>query len=205
VGSLGDDWKRGTGVTVRTFGHGQGPLEPFLARLAEHGVELVLDVRSVPYANHAPHFSRPELEAALRGRGVRYEWVGELLGQRPSGDEFYDEEGHTLYEHVAAQKWFLKAIGQVEHLAGDAVVALVCVEEPPENCHRLGLLGRVLAERGARVLHVRRDGRVESQVDVEHRTGQTQDSLFEAAPRPWRSHVPMRGGHGVADRDDDVA
>lgn len=190
-------WPRGTGVTVLTVGHGQGPLESLLKTLTARQVQTVIDVRSKPYSR-AEHFSRPSLEPALTDKGFSYRWSGQLLGQRPDGAEFYDSEGYTLYEPLSQQKWFMRAIGEIEHAAERERVCLLCVEEKPEDCHRYGLLGQVLVGRGAKVLHARRDGRLESQQDVAHRLGVTQTSLFGGSePVPWRSHVPMQAGHSA--------
>jgi len=190
-----DDIPPGTEVTVLTVGHAHHSVEHYLRLLRLHGVDVVVDIRSRPYARHAEHFNREQLAPTLEAADVGYLWLGERLGQRPDGDEYYDEAGHVLYDRIASRKWFLKDIGRVEYEAERRRVALTCLEEEPERCHRYWLLGRVLAERGARVVHVRRDGSVEGQADVDHRLGITQGSLFDE-PRPWRSPQPMRDAHG---------
>ena len=97
---LRGEYRRGTGVTVWTLGHSHHPIELFIARLREHEIERVVDVRSRPYARRAPQFNRPEFEAALLAAGIQYAWLGDKLGQRPEGEGFYDAEGHTLYEEL---------------------------------------------------------------------------------------------------------
>lgn len=203
MSELRADWPAGTEVTVWTVGHGQGPLDGLVGALTTNRIDCVIDVRSRPFIKRAPHFSRPELEPALLDRGFGFEWLGEVLGQRPEGDEFYDEEGHALYERIAAQRWFLKGIARIEYLAAATRVCVLCVEEPPEQCHRYELLGKVLGERGATVLHIRRTGHIERQVDVMHRISAAQTSFFDEVATPWRSYKPMRGGHGVADLPED--
>jgi hypothetical protein len=184
--------------TILTIGHSHDPLDAFLERLKRHEIALVVDVRSRPWIRRAEHFNREALAPALEDRGFDYLWLGEHLGQRPEGDQFYDHEGHTLYDRVVLEDWFLKAIGQVEYEAERRQVVLMCLEEEPERCHRYHLLGRILTKRSASaVVHVRRDGRVETQAQVAQRLGEGQASLFAAAPEVWRSPEPMRGGHGA--------
>ena len=207
MADLTSDFRRGTGVTVWTLGHSHHPAELFLERLREHGIEHVVDVRSRPYARHAPQYDRPELEHSLSRAGVSYQWLGDKLGQRPEGKRFYDAEGHTLYNELLKEQWFMKAVGLLEHEAETRRVALVCLEEEPERCHRWALIGRLLADRGANVRHIRSDGRVQSQQEVDYLAGVAQESLF-GEERPWRSPEPMfdmrtRRGPGEAGEDDD--
>jgi uncharacterized protein (DUF488 family) len=175
-------------------------MELFLARLGENEIELVVDVRSRPYARHAPQFDRPELEHSLTADGISYQWLGDKLGQRPEGGHFYDPEGHTLYDELLKEQWFMKAIGLLEHEAETRRLAVICLEEEPERCHRWALIGKLLADRGASVRHIRADGRVQSQPEVDYLAGVAQQSLF-GEERVWRSPEPMwdmrtRGGPG---------
>jgi uncharacterized protein (DUF488 family) len=204
---LRSDFPRGTAVTIWTLGHSHHPLELVLERLAEHDIQRVADVRSRPYARRASQYNREELEESLPRASVAYVWLGDKLGQRPEGERFYDADGHTLYEELLKEAWFMKAIGLLEHDAGRERIALLCLEEQPERCHRWALIGKLLSERGARVLHIRRDGNVQSQQQVDYVVGVAQDSLF-AEDRVWRSPEPMwdmqtRGGPRIGDDDSD--
>ena len=158
----------------------------------------MIDVRSRPFMRFAPEYNRGALEAALRERGMTYEFMGDDLGQRPHEDRFYDAEGHTLYDVIAAEPSFERAIERLEREAPSRRIALTCVEEEPERCHRYHLIGRVLQRRGVGVEHIRRDGTIETQEEVGRRIGEDQTALFE---RPWRSPFPMQGGHGRGPSD----
>lgn len=195
---LRSDFLRGTGVTVWTLGHSHHPIELFLSRLRENDIERVVDVRSRPYARRAAQYNRPELETTLHDAGIGYAWLGDKLGQRPEGERFYDAEGYTLYDELLKEPWFMKAIGLLEHEAEEHRLALVCLEEEPERCHRWALIGKLLADRGASVIHIRRDGRLQSQQEVDYVAGRAQESLFGRSG-VWRSPEPMwdmeaRGG-----------
>jgi uncharacterized protein (DUF488 family) len=179
-------------TTVLTVGHGHSEFDDYLAQLHSHGVQMIVDIRSIPLIRFAPWFNRANLQPALTSAGIGYEFLGDRLGGRPEGDEFYDADGHTLYDPLSAKDWFIKGIERVEALAAGATVALTCLEEEPERCHRHPLLGRILTGRGTDVLHVRRSGTIESQADVDRRMGVHQGSLLGVA---WRSPLPMRGGH----------
>lgn len=189
----GDAHYGGDGPTISTIGHGQQPADQLLAILRENRFSLVIDVRSTPWLKYAKQFNREPLEALLSQGEIDYLWLGEHLGQKPAGDQFYDAEGHALYEPISREPWFLKAIGRVEYEAEQRSTVILCVEEPPEDCHRYHLLGRVLTRRGSRVAHIRRGGRVEQQAHVGQRLGEDQPSLFAESEREvWRSPKPMR-------------
>ncbi|MDQ3740288.1 MAG: DUF488 domain-containing protein [Actinomycetota bacterium] len=190
-------------ATLWTVGHARHAFDHYLWLLNKHEIELVVDVRSRPFFRWAEQYDRAQLEPALREAGIEYAWRGELLGQRPHGDHFYDDEGHTLYDEIVKQKWFMKAIGELEYEAARKRVALTCLEEEPWRCHRYLLLGRVLVQRENEVLHVRRDGRIHTQQDIAVLRQEGQGALFGERERVWRSIMPMKGGHGQRESPDE--
>lgn len=183
----------GEKTTIHTVGHSTRPLKDFLDVLTANEIALAIDVRSVPFVKHAPHFRQEQISVSLPGSGIEYLWLGEHLGQKPEGDEYFDDEGHALYEVISKEPWYMKAIGRVEYEAERRPTAIFCLEEPPERCHRYHLLGRTLVDRGAEVLHLRLDGSTESQSQVAQRLGEGQASIFgDSESEVWRSPEPMR-------------
>lgn len=178
-----------------TIGHSNVALADFLALLQRRGIDAVADVRTVPRSRYVPHFSAGPLRAALAEHGLDYLPLGRELGGRPAGEEFYDEQGRVLYGRLAASPAFRQGIDQVLGRAQTQRIALLCSEEDPARCHRHLLIGRVLRERGVPVLHLRRDGRVETEAEVASRepAGEAPDTLFDgdAADSSWRSPRPV--------------
>jgi uncharacterized protein (DUF488 family) len=68
---------------VLTIGHSNHPLDRFLALLARHEVEALVDIRRFPGSRKHPHFNRDNLAAALPKSGVEYRWLEALGGRRP--------------------------------------------------------------------------------------------------------------------------
>ncbi|HEV3256175.1 MAG TPA: DUF488 domain-containing protein [Gemmataceae bacterium] len=52
----------------------------FLALLAQHAVEALVDIRRFPGSRKHPHFNRDNLAAALPKSGVEYHWLEALGG-----------------------------------------------------------------------------------------------------------------------------
>ncbi|MEO7198777.1 MAG: DUF488 domain-containing protein, partial [Dokdonella sp.] len=51
------------GLVVATIGHSNRSLEDFIALLREHGIQQVVDVRTVPKSRHNPQFGGEALAA----------------------------------------------------------------------------------------------------------------------------------------------
>ena len=173
---------------VLTIGHSNHPLDRFLDLLALHGVEVLADVRTTPRSGYSPHFDQAPLRRALAGAGVRYLFLGDSLGGRPSDPACYDPDGHVRYDRVAATPLFAKGIERVLVGAAEFRVALMCGEEDPTDCHRRLLVSRVLAQRGVATSHIRGDGRLQDESSLPPLPDTCQPGLFdEGDTSPWRS------------------
>ena len=178
------------GPTIWTIGHSNHPLDHFLVVLAAHAIDVVADVRSRPYSRYTPHFSRDPLREHVTNAGMRYLFLGKELGGLPADPTLYDEEGHVRYDAVSRTRDFAEGIGRLQQAMARYRVALLCSEDDPIHCHRRLLVGRVLREDGVDLLHIRGDGRIESEdiVVARERPPGGQLGLFdEAEVRPWRS------------------
>ncbi len=171
-------------IRIRSIGHSNHTFAHFASLLGRHEIECVVDVRSSPWSRYAPQFNREALGAELATHGIEYVFLGAELGGRPDGDALYDDEGHVLYGAVAATPGFKGGIEALEAQGRARRVAIMCSEEDPTDCHRRLLVARVLQHRGVRVNHIRGDGRVQSESDLE--PAAFQETLF-AEEEPWRS------------------
>ena len=174
-----------------SIGHSNIALEDLLSLLQRHHIEVVADVRTLPRSRYVPHFDAGPLQEALLRHGIRYVPLGEQLGGRPDGDEFYDEQDHVLYGRLARSQMFQAGIDRVLRGARNYRIALLCSEEDPSKCHRHLLIGRVLRDRGVAMLHIRGDGCIQTEADLDSQETDTgpQAALFEINPeeRQWRS------------------
>jgi uncharacterized protein (DUF488 family) len=177
---------------VYTIGHSAHRLETVNGLLLGHGIQVVVDTRSTPYSRFAPQFDREALQRGLNAAGIRYLFLGRELGGRPANEAYYDSHGHVLYGKVSSDPAFVAGIERLERGMAEFHVALLCGEEDPAHCHRRLLIGRRLAERGHEVLHVRGDGRLETEAEVAARSQKPltapQAALFaELEEDQWRS------------------
>jgi uncharacterized protein (DUF488 family) len=175
-----------------TLGHSNHASETWLALVRQHQIEVVVDTRSSPYSKYAPHFDKEVMQRSLEQAGIRYLFLGAELGGRPANPDYYDASGHVLYSRLRDDARFKAAIERLETGMERFRVALVCGEEDPAHCHRRLLIGRVLTERGHTMLHIRGDGRVETDATVATASGKrlvdVQIELFaEMEEDKWKS------------------
>jgi hypothetical protein len=178
--------------TIWTIGHSNHPLDLFLDLLARCQIGMVIDVRSSPYSRYASQFNRETIRPALENRGIRYLFLGDLLGGRVEDQQFYDQQGHVLYGRLAQSPGFRQGVEQLTESLGHCRAAILCGEEDPANCHRRLLVGRVLQERSVQVVHIRGDGRQQTEAELaaeeKFRKTKGQLSLFEKEePGEWKS------------------
>ena len=162
--------------TIFTIGHSRHTADHFLALLRAHAIDRVVDVRSQPRSKWAPHFDADALARLLDAYGVNYVVMGRLIGGRPSGREFYRQDGTVDYALRAAAPDFAMGISLLVTLSQDRRSAILCAEEDPSCCHRRLLVTPALMRSGAAVVHVRGDGRLEPERD--HASEATQLALF---------------------------
>jgi uncharacterized protein (DUF488 family) len=179
-------------TTIWTVGHSNHPLDAFLDLLVQQQINVLVDVRSSPYSRYASQFNREPLHAALTGRAVQYLFLGDLLGGRVEDQQFYDAEGRVLYGELAQSPGFRQGIQRLLAMAGKGRAAILCGEEDPTDCHRRLLVGRVLRHWGANVLHIRGDGRLQTEAEIAaeetFRKTKGQLSLFDTEePDQWKS------------------
>jgi uncharacterized protein (DUF488 family) len=154
---------------VYTIGHSNFELDVFLAMLRDHGVELLIEVRSRPQSGRFPQFSQPAFQVAVEAAGVAYLFLGEELGGRPDDADVYTNQGIVDYRRRRKSYAFRAGIERVLQEAESRSVALLCAEEDPLECHRFLMICPELVAAGVRPLHIRKGSKLETQEAAENR------------------------------------
>ena len=158
---------------VYTIGHSNHSIEWFIRLLKENKIALLIDARSSPYSRYNQQFSKESLEAALVQNDIVYAYHGNSLGGKPSDPSCYDENA-VNYGKIREKEWFQQAVAYVCWESQNQILALMCAEEDPKECHRHNLVAQELLARGIEVIHIRGDGKLE-----EASRNQEQLSLFQ--------------------------
>jgi len=149
-------------ATVYTIGHSTHSGEGLAALLAQHGIDLLCDVRGVPYSRRNPQFNRETLQKTLAAAGIDYRFLGDALGARNAPGEAYDDEGRLSYDRLARTAPFQAGLQQVISEARERRATIMCAENEPLDCHRTILVARHLVRAGCGIRHILADGSLEA-------------------------------------------
>jgi uncharacterized protein (DUF488 family) len=139
-----------------------------LQLLKHHGVDLLVDVRTVPASRRMPHFAKSALNLSLPAHGIAYEHMPELGGLRKARPDStnlgWRNVSFRAYADYMQQDEFAAGVdrllearsGPAGHLpmnGEEIVLAIMCAEAVPWRCHR-SLIADALTVRGVEVRHV---------------------------------------------------
>lgn len=146
---------------IYTIGHSIHSIETFMSLLKAAGVTAVADVRSAPYSRYQPQFNREVLEKSLHEAEIEYVFLGDELGGRsPNESDF--EDGRVVYARLRKRSEFDKGLERVIAGSQKYVLALMCTEKEPLDCHRTLLVAQALTEQGFETSHIHSDSSVET-------------------------------------------
>lgn len=147
-------------MPVYSIGHSNVPEEKFLDLLKLHGIDVLIDVRSAPYSRYNPQFGREALRQSVMAEGIRYLFLGNLIGGKPPDQKFRLPDGSVDYDLLLDSAEFRKGLDQVVELGENSNVAVMCAEADFRHCHRYRLITKGLLDRGVDVSHILHSGGV---------------------------------------------
>ncbi len=155
-----------------TIGHGRSLADEIRALLIAQEVELVVDVRAVPYSRWALWARRETMPNDLAP--IEYTWMGDTLGAKGILDWGARFEAPDF-------QW---GVDHLIELARARRTAMLCAESKPDECHRRALIGRALLERGVGLVHILHDGRTWVEAPKAGPAPPSAAWQGQAAPRP---------------------
>lgn len=143
---------------IYTIGYGDRAPETFLELLQRYHIACLIDVRSHPFSQHQPWFSRDRLHQLSKSLDIQYVWMGDLLGDKPTDPNCYTR-GRLDYVKVRASPAFKQGLLRL-HSNWNARVRFALMSQPlkPHLCHRARLIAEALVERGIDVAHIDEHG-----------------------------------------------
>ena len=150
-----------------TIGHSNRPSPELIRLLQEAGIDLLVDVRTIPKSRHNPQYNADALEHALQADGIGYKRLPELGGLRsrrkdegPSPNGFWENENFRNYADYTATPAFKAGLQQLRRLGETHTCAIMCAEAVWWRCHRRIIADYLLAA-GETVVHIMGEGKVE--------------------------------------------
>lgn len=182
-----------------TIGHSTHPIEEFVALLRAYGVQLLVDVRTIPRSRAHPQFGQDMLPDELQTAGIAYHYLGALGGLRhahkDSPNTGWRNASFRGYADYMATPAFRAGVDELEEIARVQQTAIMCAESLPWRCHR-SLIADALVIDGWRVLHIMsqktaREHTLTPFLQVEE--GRLVYPAEEASPDPLRLPDSLKG------------
>ncbi|MEM3672634.1 MAG: DUF488 domain-containing protein [Candidatus Bathyarchaeia archaeon] len=133
-------------IIIWTVGHSNHPKDKFLGLLSEHGIQVLVDVRSFP-TSKVDHFKREQMEKWLPEHGIEYVWLGKELGG-------YRRGGYKAHMRT---KLFREGVQKLLAIASQKRTCIMCMEPNPKYCHRR-FISAHLERKGVKVFHITAKG-----------------------------------------------
>ncbi len=152
---------------VFTIGHSTRTIDEFAAILEGAGVDLVVDVRTVPRSRTNPQYNEDALPAGLKPFGIAAMRIAALGGLRSRSHDvpaavngWWQNRSFHNYADYALSNAFADGLAELEGLADRRRTAVMCSEAVWWRCHRR-IIADYLLLRGREVFHLMGGGRIE--------------------------------------------
>ena len=170
-----------------TIGHSVVPVENIIVLLKQNLIDYVVDVRSIPYSQHASQYNKDIFKGILKVENISYYHKGKSFGARQTELSYYNKDGYLDFEAVRKSAEFNKCAEEIMHsLEKGLNIVLMCTEKDPIDCHRAIMVARGFELLNVPVTHILHDGSLQTQQELGERLikrffpDHNQISLFES-------------------------
>lgn len=145
---------------IYSIGHTLQSVEEFYGMISKYDINCIIDVRSMPYSQHAPQFNKENLNLFLRSHGVLYAHFGVEFGARRDDClSIMEKDGENCmqvnFELGIKTDNFKSGISRLDNaLAQNRTIALMCTEANPLDCHRFSFISRYLYDNKYDIAHI---------------------------------------------------
>jgi uncharacterized protein (DUF488 family) len=140
-----------------TIGHSTRPIEELVGLLKLHGIQILVDVRTIPFSRRNPHFHQEALAQSVREIGLQYQHMPVLGGRRKTRPDSVNvgwrNSGFRGYADYMQTQEFWDGLEELVDIGQQSPSAVMCAEAVPWRCHRT-LIADALVIRGWTVHHI---------------------------------------------------
>lgn len=199
--------------TIYTIGHSNRSPETVLEMLVGARVSLLADVRAFPRSRSNPAFNIDTFPKALAKHNIEYKHFERLGGRRkkhpsidPAINGYWRVQSFHNYADYALGDEFKAVLDEIESLAGDRHIALMCSEAVWWRCHRRIIADHLMA-RGHQVCHLMAPGRQEPAEMTEGAVRRSVDEVIYPAAKTDQTstgHIPLCRHERLAIRENEL-
>jgi uncharacterized protein (DUF488 family) len=123
-----------------TIGHSTRPIGEFIELLKAHGIQQLVDVRTIPRSRHNPQFSMEALAKSLKKAKLNYVHMPRLGGLRKAKKDSvnagWKNASFRGYADYMQTQEFWSALEELMAASRSLRTAMMCAEAVPWRCHR---------------------------------------------------------------------
>lgn len=138
-------------------------LDDFIRNLKINKINVIADVRSIPYSRITPQFNKENLQERLKKEHILYGEFSKEFGARRTEFCAY-EDNQVSFKKTRQLPAFLEGVKRIQKgLEMGYSIGLMCTEKNPLACHRFSLVARgIIEQTGIDVSHVLTDASIVS-------------------------------------------
>ncbi len=138
-----------------TIGHSTHSTDLFIGFLKKSQIDVVIDVRSVPYSRIAEQYNKDNLNLFLKTNSIYYIPMGGQLGARYENERLLFADKKVDFNKVITTESFQNGIKRIDNgIKNGHIIAIMCSEKNPLECHRFSLISRFLDNKGYLIEHI---------------------------------------------------
>lgn len=145
---------------IYSIGYGNRSISDFIQILKDNQIQVVVDVRSMPYSRYRPAFNSKALAQNLTDVGIGYMFKGNELGGKPK-DVALQSNDLPDYDKIRKTISYQQGLYYLEcgiELGFRIAVLCACLDHT--DCHRNKLIGVDMARKGYEVYHINKNGAI---------------------------------------------
>lgn len=125
---------------IFTIGHSTHPIGEFIELLKAHGIQTIVDVRTIPKSRYNPQFNEDNLKVSLQKTHIRYKHLKKLGGLRHTTKDsinlgWRNASFRGFADYMASEE-FENGLQELVKIASVKNTAIMCAEALPWRCHR---------------------------------------------------------------------
>lgn len=154
---------------IYTVGHSTHHVDYFLELLREYGVNCVIDVRSVAASSYNPQYNEEPIKNFLKNNKITYLHFAEEFGARRTDPDLLGEKGKVDFEKVRNAWSFQNGLKMVwQGIKKGDVMAIMCSESEPLDCHRFSMVSVGLEDDGFEVKHILKNKSIKTNEELKN-------------------------------------
>ena len=171
---------------IYTVGHSTRSSEELIELLQAHGIQTLVDIRTVPRSRTNPQFNQDALPRTLAQADLRYMHLPRLGGlrrtSRDSPNTAWRNRSFRGYADYMATEAFADGLDRLVNLASGLRMAVMCAESLWWRCHRRLLADRLVLLDDRPVVHLFHDGRLATHAPTRGARRTLSGQLLYSAP-----------------------